>query len=77
MHPTSFVLFSDRGPHVAGMRSLGLERVERLLGHLRQGHLDEDEELRFAGQGQDVGLRSSDDPEGDVRGPHSTLRRSV
>ena len=59
------------------MRSHGLERVERLLGHVRQGHLHEDEELRVAGQGQDARLRPPDDPEGDVLGSHPALRRSV
>ena len=72
-----FSISSNRRPHLAGMRSNSLEFMVRLLGHVRQGDLNEDEKFCTSGQGENVGLRSSDDPEGNVLGSHSTLRRLV
>ena len=48
-----------------------------MLGHVRKGPLDADEDVLDAGEGQDGGMRQADDPEGDVRQRIAALRRCV
>ena len=76
--PHLILFCSLRGRRRPRVRGDGVVFVVSVRRHLREGHLHADEGFRGRGCGGRQGVRSADDPEGDVRGRRgSGLSRSV